>query len=57
MLAGYCGTLISPMAANFNIVPVALLGMKDNFGVIKKQAPVAIIMWVTILIFGYLILF
>jgi len=32
MLAGYCGTLISPMAANFNIVPVALLEMKDNFG-------------------------
>jgi len=50
MLAGYCGTLISPMAANFNIVPVALLEMKDNFGVIKRQAPVAVVMWITILI-------
>jgi len=25
MLAGYCGTLMTPMAANFNIVPVAQL--------------------------------
>ena len=25
MLSGYCGTLCTPMAANFNIVPVALL--------------------------------
>jgi len=57
MLAGYCGTLISPMAANFNIVPVALLEMKDNFGVIKRQAPVAVVMWITILIFAYIILF
>ena len=57
MLAGYCGTLISPMAANFNIVPVALLEMKDNFGVIKRQAPVAVIMWITILIFAYIVLF
>ncbi len=57
MLAGYCGTLISPMAANFNIVPVALLEMKDNFGVIKRQAPVAVVMWITILIFAYIVLF
>jgi uncharacterized membrane protein len=25
MLSGYCGTLLTPMAANFNLVPAALL--------------------------------
>ncbi len=37
LTCGYCGTLMTPMAANFNIVPVALLDMKDRFGVIKRQ--------------------
>ena len=44
LTCGYCGTLLTPMAANFNIVPVAGVDMKDRFGVIKKQAPVAVIM-------------
>ena len=34
---GFCGTLCTPMAANFNVVPVAMLDMKDRFGVIKCQ--------------------
>jgi uncharacterized membrane protein len=42
MLAGYCGTLVTPMAANFNIVPAALLELPDRNGVIKAQAPTAI---------------
>ncbi|WP_297811073.1 DUF979 domain-containing protein [uncultured Finegoldia sp.] len=42
MTAGYCGTLITPMAANFNIVPAAILEMKDKNGVIKAQFPVAL---------------
>ena len=42
----YCGTLMTPMAANFNILPVAILNMKDRWGVIKKQVLVAIIMLV-----------
>lgn len=42
LTCGYCGTLMTPMAANFNIVPVALLEMKDKYGVIKKQIPIAI---------------
>lgn len=42
MLAGFCGTLLTPMAANFNIVPAALLALKDRNGVIKAQAPTAI---------------
>lgn len=37
---------MTPMAANFNIVPVAILDMKDNYGVIKKQVPIAIFMLV-----------
>lgn len=37
LTCGYCGTLLTPMAANFNIVPVAILEMKDKWGVIKKQ--------------------
>lgn len=44
MTAGFCGTLLTPMAANFNIVPAALLEMKNKYGVIKAQAPVAIMM-------------
>ena len=44
LTCGFCGTLLTPMAANFNIVPVALLNMKERFGVIRNQAPVALIM-------------
>lgn len=46
LTCGFCGTLMTPMAANFNIVPVAILDMKDEYGVIKKQVPIAIIMLV-----------
>lgn len=46
LTSGYCGTLMTPMAANFNIVPVAILEMKDKYGVIKKQLPVALVMLV-----------
>lgn len=46
LTCGFCGTLCTPMAANFNIVPVAILDMKDRFGVIKNQLVVAGIMLV-----------
>ena len=42
MLAGFCGTLMTPMAANFNIVPAALLELKDQYAVIRAQIPTAI---------------
>ena len=42
MLAGFCGTLLTPMAANFNLVPAALLELRDRYGVIRAQAPTAI---------------
>ena len=44
LTCGYCGTLCTPMAANFNIVPVAILNMKERWGVIKNQVLVAVIM-------------
>lgn len=42
MLAGFCGTLMTPMAANFNLVPVALLGLSDRYAVIRAQVPTAL---------------
>ncbi|PQL13982.1 DUF979 domain-containing protein [Veillonella sp. S13054-11] len=53
MLAGYCGTLMTPMAANFNIVPIALLEMRDQYGVIKAQLPIALIMLVLNILLMY----
>lgn len=45
MTAGYCGTLMTPMAANFNIVPCAVLETKDpKWSVIKAQIPMALMM-------------
>ena len=44
MLSGFCGTLMTPMAANFNIVPAALLELKDKNGVIKVQWPTALLL-------------
>ena len=44
LTCGFCCTLCTPMAANFNTVPVALLDMKKQFGVIKNQVPIAIVM-------------
>ena len=46
LTAGSTGTLMTPMAANFNIVPAALLNMRDQYGVIKFQVPFALTMWV-----------
>jgi uncharacterized membrane protein len=42
MLAGFCGTLMTPMAANFNLVPAALLELKDQYGVIRAQVMTAL---------------
>jgi len=42
MFSAYCGTLMTPMAANFNIVPAALLELPDKNGVIKAQIPTAL---------------
>jgi len=44
MLSGFCGTLMTPMAANFNIVPAALLELPDRNGVIKVQIPTGLLL-------------
>lgn len=46
MLSGYCGTLLTPMAANFNLVPAMLLELKDKNAVIKAQVPIAAAIWI-----------
>ncbi|MEI7551282.1 MAG: DUF979 domain-containing protein [Verrucomicrobiota bacterium] len=43
MLSGYCGTLLTPMAANFNLVPALLLELPDRHAVIKAQVPLAVV--------------
>lgn len=42
MFSAYCGTLMTPMAANFNVVPAALLELSDRNAVIKAQVPTAL---------------
>lgn len=44
MTCGFCGTLMTPMAANFNIVPCAVLETKDKWTVIKAQLPMALLL-------------
>lgn len=44
MTAGFCGTLLTPMAANFNVLPAALLETKDQNIVIKSQAKFALLL-------------
>jgi uncharacterized membrane protein len=57
MLAGYCGTLMTPMAANFNIVPAALLELPDRYAVIKAQVPTALLMLVANTLLMYFLVF
>lgn len=42
MFSAYCGTLMTPTAANFNIVPAALLELPDKNSVIKASIPTAL---------------
>ena len=57
MLSGYCGTLMTPMAANFNVVPAALLEMKDKHGVIRVQILTALPMLVINIALMYFLAF
>jgi uncharacterized membrane protein len=56
MLSGFCGTLMTPMAANFNIVPTALLELPDEYAVIKVQIPTAMmLLGANILLMNFLV--
>jgi uncharacterized membrane protein len=57
MLSGYCGTLLTPMAANFNVVPAALLELRDPNGVIKAQWRTAVCLFFINLILMYFLAF
>jgi uncharacterized membrane protein len=57
MLAGFCGTLLTPMAANFNIVPAVLLELKNRNGVIRAQAATALPMVVVNILLLYWLAF
>lgn len=54
LTCGYCGTLCTPMAASANIFPVSVLEMKNTFGVIKNQIPVAVVMLVVQIIMMFI---
>jgi len=57
LTAGYCGTLLTPMAANFNIMPAALLETQDKYAIIKSQAPMAAAMLVVHIFLMYFLAF
>ncbi|WP_067109590.1 DUF979 domain-containing protein [Sphingopyxis granuli] len=57
MLAGFCGTLMTPMAANFNLVPAALLELKSPYGVIRAQIGTAIPLLAVNIVFIWLFAF
>jgi len=57
MFSGYCGTLMTPMAANYNIVPAALLDLPDKSAVIKAQVPTALILLTVNVFLMYFLVF
>jgi uncharacterized membrane protein len=57
MLSGYCGTLMTPMAANFNLVPAALLELKDPYGVIRAQWKTGALLLICNILLMYFIVF
>ena len=57
MFSGYCGTLMTPMAANFNIVPAALLELPDKNAVIKAQIPTGITLLIVNVFLLYFLMF
>ena len=57
MLCGYCGTLLTPMAADFNLVPAALLELRNPYGVIRAQVWSALAILVTTIVLMWLFVF
>lgn len=57
MLSGFCGTLMTPLAANFNLVPPALLEIPDRYSVIKAQIPTAIPLLIANMVLMYVLAF
>jgi len=57
MLAGFCGTLMTPLAANFNLVPAALLELPDRYAVIRAQIPTALPLLIANMVLMYVFAF
>lgn len=57
MLSGFCGTLMTPLAANFNLVPPALLELPDRYSVIKAQIPTALLLLLANMVLMYVAAF
>ncbi len=57
MLCGYCGTLLTPMAADFNLVPAALLELRSPYGVIRAQLWSALAILATTFLLMWLFVF
>ena len=57
LTAGYCGTLLTPMGANFNIMPAALLEIDDKNAIIKHQAPLALVLLMIHIVLMYFLAF
>lgn len=57
MFSGYCGTLTTPMAANFTIVPAALLALPDKNAVIKAQVPTGVLLLLVNVFLLYFLIF
>ncbi len=57
MFSGYCGTLMTPMAANFNIVPAALLELPDRNAVIRAQIPTGVLLLIVNIFLLYFLMF
>jgi uncharacterized membrane protein len=57
MLSGFCGTLMTPMAANYNIVPAALLELPDEYAVIRAQIPTGLLLLAANTVIMYLFVY
>lgn len=57
MLSGFCGTLMTPLAANFNLVPAALLELPNRYAVIRAQIPTALPLLVANTVLMYVLAF
>ena len=57
MLSGFCGTLMTPLAANFNLVPAALLELPNRYAVIKAQVPTALPLLIANVVLMYVLAF
>ncbi|HEX5378217.1 MAG TPA: DUF979 family protein, partial [Phenylobacterium sp.] len=57
MLSGFCGTLMTPLAANFNVVPVRLLELEDRYAVIRAQIPTALPLLLVNMVLMYVLAF